>query len=159
MLKSFFKNRHPRSVVINTGFQFSVISYVLALGLINFGVFYLVYEYVFTGFHQTGVDMSLGPQSYYFQFLSEQRTTFFKFFSIATVANLIILIVGGLVLSHRIAGPIFRLQQHAEQVVSKDVTTPISFRKLDYFPELATAYNGVVQKLKESKKPTKKKAS
>jgi hypothetical protein len=58
-----------------------------------------------------------------------------------------ILLVGGLYISHRIAGPIYRFQKELQDMsdVSPVELKTIHFRKGDYFPELADTFNHLVE--------------
>lgn len=155
IVKALFKNRHPKSFLIKPKFQFGVIMYVLGLGAVNFGVMYAIYQHIFQGFHATGESMGLAPQNYYFQFLNQQQETIFQYGLIALAANFLVLFVGGLVLSHRIAGPVHKIEKHAEKLAQGEAVSEISFRRKDYFPELAHAYNTVVAMVRKEKKSKK----
>jgi hypothetical protein len=52
----------------------------------------------------------------------------------------------GLVVSHRIVGPIFRITRHIIEVTQGKTHSPVSLRKGDYFQELAEAYNTLLKK-------------
>jgi nitrogen fixation/metabolism regulation signal transduction histidine kinase len=49
--------------------------------------------------------------------------------------------VWGLLISHRIAGPIYRMCLHLDLVANGKTEKDVSFRKKDFFPELAEAFN------------------
>jgi hypothetical protein len=65
-----------------------------------------------------------------------------------------LLVIGGIFLSHRVAGPLYRLQIFLHQMAeSKNQhLKELHFRKSDFFPELADAYNLVVKKEKEKQR-------
>ena len=58
----------------------------------------------------------------------------------------------GLIMTHRIAGPIYRFERFLEQVLSNDTNGPVRIRKGDEFQELCDRINDVVAVL-ESRKP------
>ena len=58
----------------------------------------------------------------------------------------------GLIITNRIAGPIYRLRKHMEGVASGQEITEITFRKADYFAELIEPYNKIMKQLRDSKK-------
>lgn len=70
-------------------------------------------------------------------------------FALGSLGAMVILITGGLFLSHRVAGPICKLVQHLEDNPEKE----IHFRKGDFFQDLAEAYNRTLTK-KDSKSPS-----
>jgi len=58
----------------------------------------------------------------------------------------------GFVLTNRIAGPIYRLKQHLEDVAAGKTYEDIGFRKMDYFSELIEPYNKILAELRELKR-------
>jgi nitrogen fixation/metabolism regulation signal transduction histidine kinase len=56
-------------------------------------------------------------------------------------------IVFGMILTNRIAGPIYRLRRHMSEVADGQHTLPINFRKNDYFSEIIPEYNKIIEKL------------
>lgn len=52
-------------------------------------------------------------------------------------------------LSHRIAGPIYKMKQIINKGAKMDFADPIRLRKSDHFKDLAEAYNGMVANLRE----------
>ncbi|MCI5166743.1 MAG: HAMP domain-containing protein [Candidatus Electrothrix sp. GM3_4] len=55
-------------------------------------------------------------------------------------------IVYGFWLSNRIAGPLFRLKKHLDEVAEGKINSEIQFRKNDYASEIAESFNIVVEK-------------
>lgn len=55
-----------------------------------------------------------------------------------------------LFISHRIAGPIYKLRKSFGAVRSGDLTQEIHFREKDHFQELAQDYNGLIRSLRDS---------
>ena len=54
----------------------------------------------------------------------------------------------GLVLSNRIAGPIYRIQRHMQEMIDgKPVPPTVHLRKKDYFQEVAQTYNELLKKI------------
>ena len=59
-----------------------------------------------------------------------------------TFLSLMLLVSGGVYLSHKIAGPIFHLNKYLQEVTAgRSPTGPMHFRKHDFFPELADNFN------------------
>ena len=54
----------------------------------------------------------------------------------------------GVILSHRIAGPLYRLNRHMLRVAKGDEMGEVSFRKGDFFIELSDSYNAQYKALK-----------
>lgn len=65
--------------------------------------------------------------------------------SLLSLAFLVPFMVGvGLVLTHRIAGPIYRFETYLGQVVRGEASGPVRIRKGDEFQELCTLINDAV---------------
>lgn len=63
------------------------------------------------------------------------------FFAASSVAIFVFTTIAGLVFSNRVAGPLYRLREHCEKVAHGETCDDVSFRKGDYFDDLADAYN------------------
>lgn len=63
-------------------------------------------------------------------------------FMMALGISFIISFVLGVVISHRVAGPLVKLRKHFENVAADQQNdTTVHFRENDFFKEVATAYN------------------
>lgn len=58
-------------------------------------------------------------------------------------------IVVTLFVSHKIAGPLYRLKKAMHDLGEGDLSTEIKLRKLDQLKDIAEAFNGMVRNLKE----------
>ncbi len=54
---------------------------------------------------------------------------------------------GGILLSHRAAGPLFRLKKYFSEIAAGGPLEPIKFRKSDYFHEVTEVINNALAKL------------
>jgi len=70
----------------------------------------------------------------------------------ALFRNLILLIpviaVGSVYLSHKIAGPLYRIEKSIEQIAKGDLDLKVKLRKGDEFKEMAHALNHMISELK-----------
>jgi len=82
----------------------------------------------------------------YFVFAFEYQKVIFNVFAITTVFTFVLLSIGGLILSHRVAGPMYKFLNHMQQVAQGEAPKPLSFREHDYFQELVEPYNIIVDK-------------
>ncbi|MEW6686029.1 MAG: HAMP domain-containing protein [Candidatus Edwardsbacteria bacterium] len=55
-------------------------------------------------------------------------------------------------ISHRIAGPIYRLKQSMEKVGEGDFSVRLKFRKTDEIQDVADSFNKMVERLEEKEK-------
>ena len=95
-----------------------------------------------------GTQAGFASDHVYFQFIHMQEDIFQKVLSALALIVGLILVLGGLIISHKIAGPIYRMQKELNSMAAKDEVNlkPIHFRKGDFFPELSAAFNSMVEK-------------
>ncbi len=96
-------------------------------------------------------------RSFYYSFADMGKESFFAnldFLFVIKVLSLLILgslLIGALSVfaSHRIAGPIFRLNSSLKKMAKGSFDERITFRKNDYFQEIAANFNDMAQTLEE----------
>lgn len=129
--------KFSRQFLINEHFQISFLKQLSAFSvlllLIQAG-FILYFKHSFS---QMLIQIGLTQTDMLVQFLDKQ--TFFLFWTSLSINSIFILVVMyvGLKLSQKIAGPIRRTMEYLQS----DNDRPLSFRKGDYFHELADAIN------------------
>ena len=140
------QNRKTRSVLINPRFQWTLIGYAAFIAAIILIAVYGLFTFGFHEFVNIGNQAGLPADHVYFQFIKMQEATFLRVIAAISVIVGIILIVGGLIISHKIAGPIYRLQKEFNTMSSEKPVKlrNVKFRKGDFFPELAEAFNTLV---------------
>jgi len=65
------------------------------------------------------------------------------------IVIMLLLIVAGIFLTHRIAGPVFRVQSDIDRVLAGEKDVRVRFRRHDAFPELAEKVNKLIERLDE----------
>ncbi|HEX4925667.1 MAG TPA: hypothetical protein VFV50_16345 [Bdellovibrionales bacterium] len=150
-------NRKPKSLLINPRFQLALISKVVIVGLLNVTFLVLAIEHSFQHFRAEGLKMNFPENSFYFSLLEKERLTLFMWIGLAALVNFAILFIGGLLVSHRIAGPLHRLKSHAREVAAGKTLKNVVFRKNDYFLEIADAFNVLLESHRSLKEKSKDK--
>jgi hypothetical protein len=153
-----FDNNRRKTLLINPRFQRRFLVNMLILNVAISAVFYAAQTFFFWKANQLGLSIGLPEGHVFFKFINEQQRAMsvISLASIGIVSGLIMLF--GLVYSHRIAGPVYRLQKYLKDRIDGRVKGPVSFRDGDYFQELAETVNDFVQ-FEESKKHSVKKKS
>lgn len=135
------KNRRA-ILLVNKPFQFRfalyVCSWVIGLGL----AYPLMISTLFDYFLKY---LALDPNGFPAQQLEEARKNFFQFFIWMQAACVGIIFSLSLFLSHRIAGPLHKLKLYFQAAQQGQFSQNLTFRKTDYFQELATEYNGMIK--------------
>ncbi len=145
------KKGKRRSILINPRFQWTLVGYATGVSALLPGVIYLLISYGFDQFVRVGTELGLPPDHVYFEFLRMQEGTFKQVILAIAILVGLILILGGLFVSHKIAGPIYRMQKELNLMSSSEPVKlhEIHFRRGDFFPELAESFNRLVKSSKE----------
>ncbi len=146
-----------KSLLIAPGFQLGIVAWSIGLTLTVSGIFYLAQEYFFHDFAELGVKMGPAPDHVYFKFMTDMRDFFENLFATVLGVSLLLSTLGGIELSHRIAGPLVRLQSHMRRVAAGKTTREVEFRDGDEFLELADAYNAQLAYLQRARSVHEKK--
>jgi hypothetical protein len=148
------QSRKKRTLLINPKFQWTLIGYGAAGATMILITVYLLITYGFQRFIELGNSLGMPPEeNVYFQFIKMQQESFNQIIlAIALIVGLV-LIIGGLIVSHKIAGPIYRMQKEFFRMreLPPDELFEIKFRKGDFFPELAESFNVLVRSWREKK--------
>jgi len=135
-------------ILINRPFQLKM-SFILSTWVVVLALIYpLVIFYAFDQFTQSLLDSSPEVMA----LINARRQELLISVSILYVAFALIIFFMTLFVSHRIAGPIFKLKRALEQAINGDYSDKIRFRKYDYFTELADTYNELMEVLQNDGK-------
>ncbi len=132
---------HRKKLLINPRFQLSFLKYVLGIAGVTLAIFYAAKVYFFYQTREYITSMGIPPEHMIFDFLGSQSRVMDWIFGGAAVIESFFLAVMGLRISHRVAGPVYRVTQDMQALARGEPARKIRFRKGDYFPELADAYN------------------
>jgi hypothetical protein len=145
------QTRKTRSILINPRFQWTLIGYAALVATLIFISVYGLITYGFHDFVEIGAQAGLPDDHIYFQFIQMQKSKFITIIVAIAMVVGTILIVGGLIVSHKIAGPLHRIRMEFAKMANKSEPAlhKIQFRDGDYFPEVAEAFNELVEKLKK----------
>ncbi len=138
----FNKNRKLRNFIIYPQFQVRLIIIIMAISLLAPVIILTFQLYSFHQQIKNGQMMNLPETHPYFVFYNEFQEKSIFAFGVAVAVSFCCALFIGLVVSHRIAGPLVKLRRHLEAVgqdPSQDKA--LQFREGDFFRELADAYN------------------
>lgn len=138
-----------KKLLINKEYQFQFIKIVLAQTLITslllVGVFYFFQRNQMEFFSHLSLDQQRLE-------LMEKWTgsMFVKILGVVAVACLVQCCIA-LVVSHRSAGPMFRLKRYLNEISSGASPQPLQFRREDQFKDVQDAYNEMVTVLEKER--------
>jgi methyl-accepting chemotaxis protein len=146
------KPKGRRVYLINPGFQLRMLGAMGLLAAAVIGALYGANAYFFWKFSLVGTEVGLPPDHVFYEFINEQRGLMNWVF--ASVAGVVVVVIGlgGLLLSHKIAGPLHRLRTHMDAVAEGTTSSDVAFRKGDFFGELATSFNAQLAKARNPKR-------
>ena len=130
--------------LINPNFQLRVTSYFILLAVINILVCYSCVYYFFDIFQSKGVEIGLPKNHVFFMFIEDQMMQMNSVFLVMAILTGVILLFAGILISHRIAGPMYRLNQDLKSMAESKELRTLKFRKKDFFQEIPESFNLVV---------------
>ena len=132
-------------ILINKAFQCSLLGWFSLLSVILISIFYTSVWYFFNNLKNEATSVGIPADHIFFIFINEQKANMDSVFIVTSIIALFLILVGGLVISHKVAGPIYRLTKHLKDHDRSNVV-PVKFRKGDHFPELEEAFNDFLKK-------------
>lgn len=138
-----------RKLLIYPQFQLRYLVSSLGGSLAVISICFFANHLFFRHFERRGHDGGLPADHIFFQFLAEQRHFMAMVLVGVAVVTTVCLTVYGLVLSHRMAGPLHRLRRYLEEEIQGNGNAhPLKFRDGDYFVEIADLVNQALAKKK-----------
>ncbi len=134
-----------KSFLINPKFQINLIGKVVILALVNNLIFFTAVRYFFKDLQATALKIGLPKTHIFFTFLEGQYNDLFMLILIASFVSFLLIVFFGVLISHKIAGPLYRLSQDMEEMIESKRMREIIFRKGDYFQELKTSVNKFIK--------------
>ena len=150
MLKRYFGAR--RNLLINPKFQLRFVFENLITAMVVVGVFYAANFYFFWEIARNAKAAGLPADHIFFEFIDSQNSLMTNIFFVAAIFLVLLIAIRGILLSHRIAGPLYRLNKHMRQIADGQTKDAVHFRKKDFFAELADSYNDQLNYLLSDRK-------
>ena len=143
----------PRKVLlINKEFQLKFVGFFMAIltagGLSLLGAINLF----FSKFRGLGEALNLPPNHVFFTFVASQQSQLNTVLLLSLGVWLLLSFIGGLWLSNRVAGPIWRLCNSIDEQIATQKREPLTIRKGDFFQELPEKFNAYAEWIAKSQK-------
>ena len=138
-----------KKFLINNNFQIQFMISLLLISICSMSVIYLANDYFFHSYIQRGEALNLPPDHPFFLMIHEQKKFMTNVFIIVACSISGMAGLWGLFYSHKIAGPMFRLQKYFTQaaVDSSPLNQKIYFRDDDFFQELPESINKYIDSM------------
>lgn len=148
---STFKKRLPiislflreKKFLINTEFQVQFMASLLLVSIVSMSIIYLANDYFFHSYIEKGEALNLPPDHPFFLMIMEQKRFMTKVFIGVSLSIGSIACLWGLFYSHKIAGPLHRLQRYFTEAAAQNssLNNKIYFREDDFFQEVPQSIN------------------
>lgn len=138
--------RKFNNLLINPKFQLKFIGYFIGLFLISTISLYSTTFIFFYRFKEKALNVGIPEGHIFFKFIGNQQHDLDMLFLGLAVFNFFLLMGVGFVISHRIAGPIYKLKTQLSHI-SKE-SADIKLRETDFFQELEPLVNELKDKIK-----------
>ena len=137
-----YKRNH---FLVMPGFQLKFMGYIICFAVFGIMVLYasnyLYYEHLVA----EGKELGLAADHIYFEFIEQQKSLLNTTFLSVSAIVFGCLFLAGLYLSHKIAGPVYRIKLHLEYIREHgEAPGKLKFRDRDFFPEVAELVNELV---------------
>ena len=148
-----------RQFLVDAPFQLSIIGYFTLLAIISLCIFYGSELYFFWKWKQIGHEAGLESGHVFFRFLEEQRRVMSIVFWSTASSSILVMGLGGLILSHRVAGPLVKIRAHLLKYADSKEWEEIRVRRNDYFISTVQAINQFIKSKSKCNEKTNAKES
>ncbi len=142
----FMAVRLKRNFLINRDFQFKFIIYTLVPSVFCLVIFYNSLSVYFSKLRNQGIEMQLTSDHPYFSLLQDQQELMNSLFISSAIFSMIFFVIWGILISHKIAGPLYRLTNFFKNANGDKFEKKLSFRPGDFFLEIPDAINEWIDK-------------
>lgn len=143
-----------KKFLINNNFQIQFMVSLLFISICSMSVIYLANDYFFHSYMQKGEALNLPPDHPFFLMILEQKKFMTNVFLVVAAAISGIGCLWGLFYSHKIAGPLYRLQRYFNQAAidNAPLNKKIYFRDNDFFQEVPESINKYIDSMTATSK-------
>ncbi len=143
--------RKVENFLVNPRFQIRIVGFFIILTTVLLVMQVAGLYLFFAKFKSILLAIGLEEQHAIFTLLHKQEVFLYTLNAVIGGAVFILMLGGGIVLSHRVAGPIKKLENTLNSIDPGQPETLKAFtlRKNDFFPEIATALNNLLKRIKK----------
>ena len=150
-MKVVKKKNERKNYLINPTFQLTIVGVFIGISLIVDLIYFFSMSISFEEFFSLGKQLGLPKESQFFKFITHQKDKFTNIFLVTSLLSSLVLIIFGILLSHKIAGPVYRMTEDLKEMTKNKKTKEVHFRKGDFFIELTETFNNFLDSHKKDK--------
>lgn len=132
-----------KKFLININFQMQFMFSLILISIISMSIIYLANDYFFQTYMHKGEVLNLPPDHPFFLMIQEQKSFMTKVYLLVAGSISAIACLWGLFYSHKIAGPLYRLNKYFIDAAAAGVPLEkkVYFREDDFFQEVPESIN------------------
>lgn len=135
-------NIFRKKFLVNADFQLPFVMRMIIINVLVIGSLYIALYVIFYRFNFLGDELGFESTHRFYSFIEEQFLLITTVFVAVGISSSFLLGVYSFFLSHRIAGPLENLKIRFKRLENENPENcKTSFRKDDFFHDLANAYN------------------
>lgn len=138
--------RKLKNFLLVPSVQVKLLSYFIGLFLLTSLTLYSTSYLFFSRLNQKALDVGIPEGHVFFKFVANQKADLDQLYLLLTIANFLLLLGTGLLVSHRLAGPIHKLKKYLTEI-DKD-SPPFILREKDFFKDIEPVVDSLKGKLK-----------
>ncbi len=157
MKEKVVRKKSKRSdILINKSFQLRFSTLLLIPIVIIQACFWLAIETFFYNMIKKGETHHLPAGHNYYNLLAIQKNELMMILLATSFFVAVLIFIWGIYISHRIAGPLHKLEKYLNESNSLEDATKVKleFRENDFFLNIPSAFNQFVQKIHSNKNKT-----
>lgn len=145
------KERKLANCLILPQFQLTLIVVNILIMTLAFGIIFYQIYISFDQLYAIGRGLRLPENSAFFTLLKNQQNAIEGKLIIAAVISYIFSFVLTILISHRLAGPIYRLKMYFSDMIKQGHTKDLTFRKGDFYSDLPGIVNEGIKNIHKPK--------
>jgi len=143
-------DRKLKNILINSDYQLRY-SFIVSLSYLGLVALLITVSYLYLSEHYVPLIEQAVSEDIKNQLLAEVQEIIL-YMGLTVVSSVLIIILGSIVISHRVAGPMHNLRRVCDEIRKGDFKARVHFRSKDEFKEVPDAFNSMVDKLTENQK-------
>jgi hypothetical protein len=141
--------RSGKRFLLNPKFQINFILTTVFFNILLSCVFFFAAHQSFSSFKSQGRSAGIPSSHVFFQFINKQETNFYFNMGISAIVITIIACIYGVMKSHKIAGPMYRLNVEFDRMKKNKSLHKFNFRQKDFFQEIPEAFNSALDDIQK----------
>lgn len=137
--------RNFKNFFIYKTFQKKIIFFILMSNIASIAIFYGAITHFFYRFITKGQELGIPKNHIFYRFINQLSNEMDIIFGVMAVIILISVITASYIISHKMAGPFYRLKKELKYMAESKTINKIKFRKNDDVVEIEKYFNQVVE--------------